>query len=140
MWSLLCQVMGWVNQCHDTLRDLGIEEDELGFPRGSDRGTGMLTDKYINRMQQQLNAWCTNILQVPAQEQVICACLLPALGFVLSLHCLLTSFDRVAVLVTHCPRGTGARAMASREWVCVCVCVLMLMANSWSTDVVWMTA
>ena len=57
--------MGWVNQYHDTLRDLGIEEDELGFPVGSDRGIGMLTDKYIDRMHQQLNSWCTNILQVP---------------------------------------------------------------------------
>ena len=55
--------MGWVNQYSDTLRDLGIEEDELGFPTGSDRGVGMLTDKYIERMRQQLNAWFTNILQ-----------------------------------------------------------------------------
>ncbi len=58
------QVMGWVNQYSDTLRDLGIEEEELGFPTGSDRGVGMLTDKYIERMQQQLNTWFTNILQV----------------------------------------------------------------------------
>ena len=73
----MCQVMGWVNQYHDTLRDLGIEEDELGFPAGSDRGIGMLTDKYIDRMRQQLNAWCTNILQVPTQQFVTHACLLP---------------------------------------------------------------
>ena len=73
----VCQVMGWVNQYHDTLRDLGIEEDELGFPVGSERGIGMLTDKYIDRMHQQLNAWCTNILQVPSQQLVACACLLP---------------------------------------------------------------
>lgn len=56
--------MGWVNQYSDTLRDLGIEEDELGFPTGSDRGVGTLTDKYIERMRQQLNTWFTNILQV----------------------------------------------------------------------------
>lgn len=62
--SVYPQVMGWVNQYHDTLRDLGIEEDELGFPSGSDRGIGMLTDKYIDRMRQQLNSWFTNILQV----------------------------------------------------------------------------
>ncbi|KAL3132011.1 hypothetical protein ABBQ32_008631 [Trebouxia sp. C0010 RCD-2024] len=59
----ILKVMGWVNQYHDTLRDLGIEEEELGFPLSADRGIGMLTDKYIDRMRQQLNAWCTNILQ-----------------------------------------------------------------------------
>jgi len=65
------QVMGWVNQYSDTLRDLGIEEDELGFPTGSDRGVGMLTDKYIERMRQQLNTWFTNILQA----SIHCQCL-----------------------------------------------------------------
>ena len=56
--------MGWINQYHNTLRDLGIEEDKLGFPTGSDRGVGCLTDKYIDRMHQQLNTWISNILQV----------------------------------------------------------------------------
>ena len=63
--------MGWVNQYSDTLRDLGIEEDELGFPSGSDRGMGMLTDKYIERMRQQLNTWFTNILQAGVKHAVI---------------------------------------------------------------------
>lgn len=66
--------MGWVNQYHDTLRDLGIEEVELGFPLTSDRGIGMLTDKYIDRMRQQLNAWCTNILQVSCHTTFCQAC------------------------------------------------------------------
>lgn len=69
---LSCQVMAWVNQYHDTLRDLGIEEEELGFPLSSDRGIGMLTDKYIDRMRQQLNAWCTNILQVSDHARPAC--------------------------------------------------------------------
>ena len=62
--------MGWVNEYSDTLRDLGIEEEELGFPAESDRGVGTLTDKYIERMRLQLNSWFTNILQV-SQHYII---------------------------------------------------------------------
>ena len=58
--------MAWVNQYGETLRDLGIEEDKLGFPYEANRGMGMLTDKYIERMRQQLNSWFTNIIQVHA--------------------------------------------------------------------------
>ena len=56
--------MAWVNQYSETLRDLGIEEDKLGFPHNSNRGMGLLTDKYIERMRQQLNSWFSNIIQV----------------------------------------------------------------------------
>ena len=58
--------MAWVNQYNETLRDLGIEEDKLGFPDEANRGMGMLTDKYIERMRQQLSSWFTNIIQVHA--------------------------------------------------------------------------
>lgn len=76
LFAFSCQVMGWVNQYHDTLRDLGIEEEELGFPLSADRGIGMLTDKYIDRMRQQLNAWCTNILQVSQNRAPASVCML----------------------------------------------------------------
>ena len=53
-----------MNQYSETLRDLGVEEDKLGFPHEANRGMGMLTDKYIERMRQQLISWFTNIIQV----------------------------------------------------------------------------
>lgn len=56
--------MAWVNQYSETLRDLGIEEEKLGFLHDANRGMGMLTDKYIDRMRQQLNSWFSNIIQV----------------------------------------------------------------------------
>ena len=64
MLHSLVQVMAWVNQYCETLRDLGIEEDKLGFSHDSNQGMGMLTDKYIERMRQQLNSWFANIIQV----------------------------------------------------------------------------
>ena len=98
----VCQVMGWVNQYHDTLRDLGIEEDELGFPTGSDRGIGMLTDKYIERMRQQLNAWCSNILEVPTPHHTTCllACCHSGIGLASPSH-YLTLVARMVLLVTQ---------------------------------------
>ena len=49
---------------HETLRELGIEEDDLQFASSSDHGTFQLTEKYISRVEATLIAWFTNILEV----------------------------------------------------------------------------
>ena len=86
------QVIAWVNQYSDMLRDLGIEEDALAFPAGSDRGVSLLTDKYIERMRLQLNAWFTNILEVQCSPIQTCTFLhcrpaMPYFSFTFTLPC-----------------------------------------------------
>lgn len=68
------QVLAWVNQYQETLRDLGIEEDEVRFSDSSSRGEGLLLRKYVERLHSTLNTWCTNILEVMADEQVAWVC------------------------------------------------------------------
>ena len=66
--GLSCQVMAWIGEYHETLRELGIEEDALQFASGIDNGTYLLTDKYISRVENTLIAWFTNILEVRHQR------------------------------------------------------------------------
>ena len=64
------QVLAWVNQYQETLRDLGIEEDEVRFSDSSSGGEGLLLRKYVERLHSTLTTWCTNILEVIADKQV----------------------------------------------------------------------
>lgn len=59
----ILKVLAWVNQYQETLRDLGIEEDEVRFSDSSSRGEGLLLRKYVERLHSTLNTWCTNILE-----------------------------------------------------------------------------
>ncbi len=58
------QVIHWTNNYQETLRELGLEDDDIMFPEGPDRGTTVLIDKYIERMRTTLHAWFVNILEV----------------------------------------------------------------------------
>jgi len=58
------QVIGWTNNYQETLRELGLEEDDIAFPDGPDRGSTVLIDKYISRISTTLHAWFVNILEV----------------------------------------------------------------------------
>ena len=49
---------------HETLQELGIEEEDLQFASSSDHGSFQLTEKYISRVESTLIAWYTNILEV----------------------------------------------------------------------------
>ena len=61
---LAAQVIGWTSNYQETLRELGLEEEDIAFPEGPDRGTTVLIDKYIERMRTTLHAWFVNILEV----------------------------------------------------------------------------
>ena len=56
--------MEWITEYQDTLRELGVEEEDLQFPAGKDRGSALLTEKYIGRMEATVTGWFTNILEV----------------------------------------------------------------------------
>lgn len=56
--------MAWIADYQETLRELGIEENDLQFPGGIDNGTYLLTEKYISRLESTLITWFTNILEV----------------------------------------------------------------------------
>ena len=56
--------MAWITDYQETLRELGIEEENLQFPAGIDSGTYQLIEKYISRIESTLVAWFTNILEV----------------------------------------------------------------------------
>ena len=62
--TVKCQVMAWMAEYHEMLRELGIEEDDLQFAGSHDHGTFQLTEKYISRVEATLIAWFTNILEV----------------------------------------------------------------------------
>ncbi len=53
---------------HETLRELGIEEEDLQFASTSDHGNFQLTEKYISRVESTLITWFTNILEVLLQQ------------------------------------------------------------------------
>ena len=57
-------MLAWVNQYQETLRDLGIEEEEVRFPESTSRGEALLLRKYVERLHDTLTTWFTNILQV----------------------------------------------------------------------------
>lgn len=57
--------MAWITDYQETLRELGIEEDSVQLPTGSDSGTYQLTEKYIARVESTLITWFNNILEVP---------------------------------------------------------------------------
>ncbi|KAK9812960.1 hypothetical protein WJX72_006516 [[Myrmecia] bisecta] len=61
--SDILKVIDWISSYQDTCRELGIEEEEIVFPKGTDRGITLLIDKYIERMHDTLNTWFTNILE-----------------------------------------------------------------------------
>lgn len=56
--------MAWIADYQETLRELGIGEDDLQFPTAMDHGTYQLTEKYISRVESTLINWFTNILEV----------------------------------------------------------------------------
>ena len=74
------QVIHWTNNYQETLRELGLEDDDIMFPEGPDRGTTVLIDKYIERMRTTLHAWFVNILEVWS------CCSLPHQGTSMHLH------------------------------------------------------
>ena len=70
------QVVGWTSGYQETLKELGLEDSDIVFPEGHDRGMTLLVNKYIMRMRATLHTWFVNILQVgqpPARLSVVCA-------------------------------------------------------------------
>ena len=61
---LNAQVVGWLSGYQETLKELGLEDSEIVFPEGPDRGMTLLVGKYIARMRGTLHTWFVNILQV----------------------------------------------------------------------------
>ncbi len=62
--ALYAQVVGWLSGYQETLKELGLEDNEITFPEGPDRGMTLLVGKYITRMRGTLHTWFVNILQV----------------------------------------------------------------------------
>ncbi len=60
------QVVGWTSNYQETLKELGLEDSDIVFPEGPDRGMTLLVNKYITRMRGTLHTWFVNILQVSA--------------------------------------------------------------------------
>jgi len=60
------QVVGWTSNYQETLKELGLEDSDIVFPEGPDRGMTLLVNKYITRMHGTLHTWFVNILQVSA--------------------------------------------------------------------------
>jgi hypothetical protein len=58
------QVIGWTSNYQETLKELGLEDADVGFPEGPDRGSTVLIAKYIARIRTTLHAWFENILEV----------------------------------------------------------------------------
>ena len=58
------QVVGWASGYQETLKELGLEDGDIVFPEGHDRGMTLLVNKYIMRMRATLHTWFVNILQV----------------------------------------------------------------------------
>ena len=56
--------MGWTSNYQETLKELGLEDCDIGFPEGPDRGMTLLVNKYITRMRATLHTWFANILEV----------------------------------------------------------------------------
>ena len=74
------QVVGWTSNYQETLKELGLEDGDIGFPEGPDRGMTLLVNKYITRMRGTLHTWFVNILQVSAPsgtDMVADPCLAP---------------------------------------------------------------
>jgi hypothetical protein len=66
------QVVGWTSNYQETLKELGLEDSDIGFPEGPDRGMTLLVSKYITRMRATLHTWFVNILQA-SQPHCTCA-------------------------------------------------------------------
>lgn len=64
------QVVGWLSGYQETLKELGLEDSEIVFPEGPDRGMTLLVGKYISRMRGTLHTWFINILQVRLPQQL----------------------------------------------------------------------
>ena len=45
------QVIGWTSNYQETLKELGLEDADVGFPEGPDRGSTVLIAKYISRIR-----------------------------------------------------------------------------------------
>jgi hypothetical protein len=58
------QVIGWTSNYQETLRELGLEDEDVLFPQGPDRGYTVLVEKYIHRITSTLRTWFVNILEV----------------------------------------------------------------------------
>lgn len=65
--------MGWIMEYQQTLRDLGIGEDDLHFPTDSLRGISQMSEKYISRIESTLTTWFTNILEVSPTRELFSA-------------------------------------------------------------------
>ena len=57
-------MIGWTSNYQETLKELGLEDTDVGFPEGPDRGSTVLIAKYISRIRTTLHAWFENILEV----------------------------------------------------------------------------
>lgn len=82
-------MVGWTSNYQETLKELGLEDGDIAFPEGPDRGMTLLVGKYIARMRATLHTWFVNILQASAlsplaghacssqtlQSQSLCGCL-----------------------------------------------------------------
>ncbi len=58
------QVIGWTSNYQETLRELGLEDEDVVFPQGPDRGYTLLVHRYIQRISTTLHTWFVNILEV----------------------------------------------------------------------------
>ena len=56
-------MIGWTSNYQETLKELGLEDGDVGFPEGPDRGCTVLVGKYIARIRTTLHAWFENILE-----------------------------------------------------------------------------
>ncbi|CAK0787040.1 hypothetical protein CVIRNUC_010256 [Coccomyxa viridis] len=61
--SDILKVVGWTSGYQETLKELGLEDSDIVFPEGHDRGMTLLVNKYIMRMRATLHTWFVNILQ-----------------------------------------------------------------------------
>ena len=56
--------MQWINEYHERLAGLGVEEGEVRFPDGPRCGMMLLVDTYVDRTVAMLSTWLTNIVEV----------------------------------------------------------------------------
>lgn len=69
------QVIGWTSNYQETLRELGLEDEDVVFPQGPDRGYTLLVERYIQRTSSTLHTWFVNILEVSRHNSLTAAAL-----------------------------------------------------------------
>lgn len=76
------QVVGWTSNYQETLKELGLEDGDIGFPEGPDRGMTLLVNMYITRMHATLHTWFVNILEVSQLRPSACVHSLNKYGYI----------------------------------------------------------